>query len=46
MPCTALYCTLHLTVLRHTMCVLQVDDVVLAGTVCLPWACRIMDYAR
>lgn len=24
----------------------QVDDVVLAGTVCLPWACRINEYAK
>jgi len=24
----------------------KVDDVVLAGTVCLPWACRIEEYAR
>jgi hypothetical protein len=24
----------------------KVDDVALAGTVCLPWACRIVEYAR
>lgn len=39
--------TLHcLLAVLVCCCVLQVDDVLLAGTVCLPWACRIIEYAR